>query len=61
MSNTMAMLSDVGYYARIGVNFDVSEAGLVRAYKRTALEHHPDRNGSTPEASQSISFHYYHF
>jgi molecular chaperone DnaJ len=40
------------YYAILGVERDVGEAQLKRAYKEAALRYHPDRNPGDPEAEE---------
>ncbi len=32
------------YYALLGVNRDASREDIYRAYRKLAMEHHPDRN-----------------
>jgi molecular chaperone DnaJ len=38
------------YYQVLGVARDADEAGLKKAYRKMAMEFHPDRNGGDPEA-----------
>ena len=38
------------YYALLGVPRDADEAALKKAYRRLAMEHHPDRNGGDKAA-----------
>jgi len=42
------------YYEVLGVHKKASEAELKRAYRRLAMEHHPDRNPDNPEASEKF-------
>jgi molecular chaperone DnaJ len=38
------------YYSILGVARDADEAALKKAYRRLAMEYHPDRNGGDPSA-----------
>jgi molecular chaperone DnaJ len=40
------------YYEVLGVRRDSDEAALKKAYRRLALQHHPDRNPDDPEAEE---------
>src|SRR5258707_7131608 len=39
------------YYEILGVQRGCDEAGLKSAFRKMAMEHHPDRNGGCEEAS----------
>ena len=38
------------YYERLGVSRDVDASALKAAYRKAAMEHHPDRNGGCDDA-----------
>ena len=40
------------YYEVLGVRRDTDDAELKKAYRRLALQHHPDRNPDDPEAEE---------
>jgi len=40
------------YYEILGVGRDCDETGLKSAFRKLAMEHHPDRNGGCPNASE---------
>ena len=45
-------MSKRDYYEVLGVARDADGAALKSAYRRLALQYHPDRNPDTPEATR---------
>ena len=45
------------YYEVLGVARDASEDEIKRAYRKMALQNHPDHNPDNPEAEQDIITH----
>lgn len=45
-------MSKQDYYSTLGVSKDVDEATLKKAYRKKAMENHPDRNPGNAEAEQ---------
>ena len=48
--STNAHVTKIDYYEVLSVNKTCSDADLKTAYRRLAMQHHPDRNPNNPEA-----------
>lgn len=47
-------IADSAYYDTLGVGPDASEAEIKKAYRRLAVEYHPDRNQGSKEAEEKF-------
>ncbi|GAO50036.1 hypothetical protein G7K_4171-t1 [Saitoella complicata NRRL Y-17804] len=54
MSDPEAITTDVDYYELLGVAFEASEKDITRAYRRTALKYHPDKNPNDLQAAEKF-------
>ena len=54
MTDRRANVTKIEYYEFLGVSRDCSDQELKTAYRRLAMQYHPDRNPSNPEAEEKF-------
>ena len=42
------------YYRTLGLTLEASEQDIKKAYRRLAMQYHPDRNGGNPESEEHL-------
>jgi curved DNA-binding protein CbpA len=42
------------YYRTLGLALEASEQDIKKAYRKLAMQHHPDRNGGNPESEERL-------
>ena len=42
------------YYMALGLTLEVSEQDIKKAYRKLAMQYHPERNGSNPESEERL-------
>lgn len=49
-------VASTAYYELMGIEADATPEAIRKAYRKKALQLHPDKRGNTPEAQEEVCF-----